>query len=395
MDRPLNILTLASFFPHTAAPSFGIFIERQTAELASRSGVRVTVINPTGMPPWPLSCAAAYAALRGVPEQESWHSLTVHRPRFTLIPGIGGPFNPRMIARAVLPLARRLHAERPFDLIDAEFFYPDGPAAMRIARALHIPFTVKARGSDIHYWGRARGCAGQIADAANNAAGLLAVSQALKDDMVAIGMAAEKIRVHYTGLDQQTFRPVDRPAAKAALGISGPLIICVGALIPRKRQDLLIQSLSSLPGATLLLVGKGTAEGNLRQLARKLNVADRVHFAGAIPHAQLPALIGAADVLALVSQSEGLANAWVEGLACGTPIVISQAGGARELLRSPAAGAIVRPDPAEIATAISRILANPPSQEEVRAQVAHFSWRANGDQLVEFFRSIARRTAQP
>ena len=62
-------------------------------------------------------------------------------------------FNPALIARAVLPLARRLHAERPFDLVDAQFFYPDGPAASGVAQALGLPLSIKARGSDIHYWG--------------------------------------------------------------------------------------------------------------------------------------------------------------------------------------------------------------------------------------------------
>jgi teichuronic acid biosynthesis glycosyltransferase TuaC len=58
-------------------------------------------------------------------------------------------------------------------------------------------------------------------------------------------------------------------------------------------------------------------------------VAERVGFLGAVPHEDLPALYCAADVMALPSASEGLANAWVEALACGTPIAISDVGGAR------------------------------------------------------------------
>jgi teichuronic acid biosynthesis glycosyltransferase TuaC len=60
-------------------------------------------------------------------------------PRFTLLPAISGPINPALIARAVMPLAKKLHAETPFDMVDAQFFYPDGPAAAAIARALGLP----------------------------------------------------------------------------------------------------------------------------------------------------------------------------------------------------------------------------------------------------------------
>lgn len=294
-----------------------------------------------------------------------------------------------MIARAVLPLAKRLHAEIGFDLIDAEFFYPDGPAAMKLSAALGIPFSIKARGADIHHWGKQPGCAEQILEAADKAAGLLAVSGALKADMVALGMNADKIIVHYTGLDQARFMPRDRAVEKAKLGISGPMILSVGALIPRKGQNLLITALPDLPDAMLMLAGQGESEGDYRALAERLGVADRVSFLGSVPHDDLPALFAAADVMALVSSSEGLANAWVEALACGTPIVASDVGGIRELVKTPDAGRIVERTPEIIAAAIKDILANPPSREAVAANVSAFSWDENARALAEFFRRVA------
>ncbi len=385
----MRILTLSTLFPNSAQPNFGIFVERQTAALAGRAGMDVTVINPIGIPPWPLSRSARYADIRALPLNENgyelWRGLNVYRPRFMLIPKFGGPYNPAMIARAVLPLARKLHAEVPFDLIDAEFFYPDGPAAMRIAHVLGIPFTIKARGADIHHWGAAKGCAPQLTEAADIAAGMLAVSAALKADMAALGMDAAKIIVHYTGLDQSRFTPRDRAAEKAKIGISGPVILCVGALIPRKNQALLISALPDLPGATLLLAGQGPSENDYRMLARQLGVQDRVRFMGNVPHDDLPALFTAADVMALVSQSEGLANAWVEALACGTPIVASDVGGAPELIRGADAGRIVETHVPAITAAIQELIHNPIPQERVAAQIAQFSWAANAEALEAFF----------
>jgi teichuronic acid biosynthesis glycosyltransferase TuaC len=384
----MRILTLSTLFPNQAQPNFGIFVERQTAGLAARNGVDATVVNPIGLPPWPLSKSAQYAALSALPEQEEWRGLNVHRPRFTLIPKFGGPYNPAMIARAVLPIVKRLHAEKPFDLIDAEFFYPDGPAAMRLSEALGIPFTIKARGADIHHWGGAKGCAAQIVAASHKASGLLAVSSALKADMAVLGMDPEKIMVHYTGLDPKRFAPRDRTAEKAKLGISGPAVLCVGALIPRKNQALLIRALTQLPDVTLMLAGQGASEAEYRALAQQSGVQARVRFMGNVPHDDLPSLFAAADVMALVSKSEGLANAWVEALACGTPVVASNVGGAPELLRSPDAGRIVETNVSAITDAIRHLIDNPIPTSQVAAQVAHFSWDNNAANLEAFFQRI-------
>ena len=384
----MRILTLSTLFPAASRPNFGIFVERQTAALTSVRDFAVTVINPIGIAPWPLSRLGEHAARRALLHNEQWGELEVYRPRFTAIPKIGGRLNPRMVARSVLPIAQKLHSETPFDLIDAEFFYPDGPAAMLLSEALAIPFTIKARGADIHHWGRQPGCSEQILTAAAKSAGLLAVSGALKADMVALGMDADKIIVHYTGLDQSRFIPRDRVSDKAKLGITGPLILSVGALIPRKNQHLLIAALALLPDATLMLAGQGDSEQDYRALAERLGVGGRVRFLGNVPHNDLPALMAAADIMALVSESEGLANAWVEALGCGTPVIASDVGGIRELVKTPEAGRIVERNPDAIALAITDILANPQSREAVAANVSAFSWDENARQLAAFFRSV-------
>lgn len=385
----MRILTLSTLFPAASRPNFGIFVERQTHALAAVRDFAVTVINPIGVAPWPLSMLGEQSVPRAFTIEEEWGGLEIYRPRFTAIPVIGGRFNPSMIARAVLPIARTLHAETPFDLIDAEFFYPDGPAAMQLADALGIPFTIKARGADIHHWGNQPGCAGQILEAADKGAGLLAVSGALKADMVALGMNGDKIRVHYTGLDQSRFVPRDRTIEKEKLCLSGPVMLSVGALIPRKNQNLLIEALTALTDVTLLLAGKGESEASYRALAERLGVADRVRFLGSVPHDDLPALFAAADIMALVSESEGLANAWVEALACGTPIIASDVGGIRELVKTEAAGRIVERNPAAITKAAREILANPPSTASVAESVRVFSWDENARQLAAFFREVS------
>jgi glycosyltransferase involved in cell wall biosynthesis len=388
----LRVLTLATLFPNAARPQLGTFVERQALALAARPGVALELVAPVGLPVWPLSLHPHYAPLRRLPRRETWKGLVVHRPRYRVWPLIGARGTARSMARAVLPLLRRIREPFPFDVIDAQFFWPDGPAAMRLGAALGLPFSIKARGSDIHHWGDRPGISGQIAAAGNRAGGLLAVSGALKADMAALGLPGERIRVHHTGVDLDRFRPIDRAAAKAALGLSGPLLVSAGALIERKGQAFAIEALAALPGAELLLVGEGPYRPQLERLARRKGVARRAHFLGARPHDDLPALLGAADVAVQPSATEGLANVWVEALACGTPVVTCDVGGAREAIDRPEAGRLVAREAKAIAAAIRDLLAAPPDPAAVRKAAEKFSWDRNAEELEAHLRQVAGRS---
>ena len=391
----MRVLSLSTLFPSPAQPGFGQFVANQMGAVVARGDVDLVMINPVGLPPWPLSTGGRYRALARCPATSTLGPLAVHHPRFTLLPLIGGDSNPARIARAVLPLARQLHAAAPFDLVDAQFFFPDGPAAMLVARALGLPFTAKARGSDIHYWGTRPAALAQLRACAGAAAGMLAVSAALKADMVALGFAAERIAVHDTGLDHTRFGVAARAQARATvverLGLpaTGALFACPGALIAIKGQALAIRALADLPHAHLALAGKGADEAELRALAASLGLGERVHFLGQIGHDLLPLLLSAADAVVLPSEREGLANVWIEALACGTPLVIPDVGGAREVVTRLAAGRLAAREPGAIAAALADLLAAPPAQAETAACAARFSWEANAAELVAFWRDAA------
>lgn len=390
MSRKLRVLSLSTLYPNDHTPNFGVFVERQMQAVMRRGDVDLTMVNPVGLPPFPLSLHPRYVALRKVAGQEQRGGVPVLRPRFLLLPGIGGRLNAGAEARTVLPLARRLHAQQPFDLVDAQFFHPDGAAAVRIGAALGLPVSIKARGADIHHWGKAPATRAQVLDAGLKAAGLLAVAGGIADDMAALGMPRGKITVHRTGLDRSVFQPHDKAEARARLALPAdkPLLACVGALIPRKGQVYAIEAMPLLPEAELLLAGSGPDEAMLRARAAELGVSDRVRFLGAVPHDELPWLLSAADVFVLPTASEGLANAWVEALACGTPVVTTPIPGAQELLTDPAWGRFAARDRQAIAIAVTELLADPPPRAEVLRGAEPFSWEANAAALVEYWRGL-------
>jgi glycosyltransferase involved in cell wall biosynthesis len=381
----LRVLTLSTLFPNGAEPVLGPFVERQMLGLAARPGVEVEVVAPIGLPLWPLSRHGHYAPRAALPVEETWKGLRVHRPRYTVWPGLARR-TPAAMAASLLPLLLRIRARFPFDVIDAEFFWPDGPAAASLSRALGVPFSIKARGSDIHYWGERADTRAQILKAGRRAGGLLAVSAALKDAMVRVGLPGDSIAIHYTGVDLDLFQPIDRAEAKKRLGVDGALVVTAGALIEKKGQRLAIEAVGQVPDATLILLGDGPDRPRLEALAAKSG--GRVRFAGRRPHEELPLYFGAADATLLPSASEGLANVWVESLACGTPVVTADVGGAREVVKSAEAGRLAAREPAALAAALREILVDPPAQAAVRRCAERFSWQRNAGELEAHLRAL-------
>ncbi len=389
-----HVLSLATLFPNEAEPRFGPFVAKSLEALAARGDWKVTVINPIGIPPVAFGKYRALADLSPIAEE---NGMVVHRPRFTLIPRFGPRFNANAIARSVTQLVRDIHSRDAIDLIDAQFFFPDGPAAAQIAAAVDLPISIKARGSDITYWGEKSFAMAQMLAAANKASGLLAVSEDLAAKMAALGMDRNKITIHYTGLDRDRFRPLDHATIRSKLSeVLGfeipkntPLLASVGALIARKGHNLVIEALEKIEGARLIIVGKGEDEAALRALAEEKRVSSRVHFAGSVDHDILPIILSAADAMVLPTAAEGLANAWVEALACGTPVVTTDVGGARELITSDIAGRLIPRRVVAIADAVKAILADPPSPDAVAACVERFSWEQHAAELSDYFTRLS------
>jgi glycosyltransferase involved in cell wall biosynthesis len=122
----------------------------------------------------------------------------------------------------------------------------------------------------------------------------------------------------------------------------------------------------------------------------RLGLADRVRLLGPRPHAELPALYGAADALVLASSREGWANVLLEAMACGTPVVASNVWGNPEVVQSSAAGLVTENNTVEgIISTIRRLFATSPNRAATRAYAERFSWEATTAGQIALFRRIA------
>lgn len=326
-----------------------------------------------------------------VPLTEIRSGFEAFHPCWLSIPAIGMNLAPLLLYQSAARALRRLLLEgRRFDAIDSHYFYPDGVAAIRLGKRFGLPVAITARGSDITQFPDYAVPRRLILDAAAKADAIIAVSAGLRDAMGRLGVPPERISVLRNGVDLEVFRPLDRGEARAALGITAPCLVSVGALIPRKGHHRTIEALAYLPGWHLLIAGAGPEKSRLSALASQLGVAGRLKFLGALPHAQLASLYSAADLSVLASSREGWANVLLESMACGTPVIASPIPGNTEVVQSPDAGRIAAANtPAALAEAIRSWAATQSDRLATRAYAERFSWDETSAGQLEIFRSIS------
>lgn len=391
----MRLLTFTTLYPNSEAPYHGVFVENRLRNLVATGEAESRVVAPVPYFPLRMRVFGAYGGYARVAPRECRHGLAVAHPRYTVIPKIGMNLAPGSLAKAGLRTVREvIAAGYDFDLIDAHYFYPDGVAAVAIAEALGKPVTITARGTDINLIPRYPRPRAMILDAARKADGMITVCQALKDEMVQLGIDGEKIVPLRNGVDLDLFRPGDRPAARARYGLSKTTLLSVGHLIPRKAHDLVIGALKYLPDADLLIAGDGPEEKNLKALTAGLGLESRVRFLGRLEHADLPALYGAADVMVLASSREGWANVLLESMACGTPVVASNVWGTPEVVAEPEAGRLMESrTPEALAAAARELLANLPERTATRRYAEGFGWEQTSQGQLALFREILTRRA--
>jgi glycosyltransferase involved in cell wall biosynthesis len=224
-----------------------------------------------------------------------------------------------------------------------------GPLAMFVE---HIGWP--ERGSDFHRVGTAmEELSIKRADA------LMACSANIADLTAGLyGVSRQAIDVVHCGVDAEAFRP---PAERAVGG--RPTVLFVGNIVGNKGVEVVFEAVLRLrrryPDVRLQVVGDcGGLAQELQEHARGAGAAANVEFTGFVGRAGLPALYQGADVFCSPAQYEGgVANVYLEAMACGCPVVASTAGGAPEAVADGQTGLLVPPgDVASVASALDRIL---------------------------------------
>ena len=392
---PIRLLTFSTLFPNGMQPNHGIFVQNRLRHLVASGEVVSTVVAPVPYFPFTSSRFGAWAKHAAVPRLEQRHGLTIHHPRYAVIPKIGMNAAPWLLYRAALPyISRLIAAGARFDAIDAHYFYPDGVAAVWLGQKLNLPVVVTARGTDVNLIPQYPRPRRMLQQAIAGAAAVVGVSSALRDVLLELGAQPEKAVTLRNGVETDVFQPLpNRDALRAKLGLTRKTLISVGYLIDRKGHHRTIEAMTQLPEVELIIAGEGPDRAKLQAQIDQGGLSDRVRLLGSRPHAELPALYNAADAMVLASSREGWANVLLESMACGTPVVASNIWGNPEVVQTRDAGVIYDPNtPAGIVAGVRDLFANPPTRAATRSYAEPFSWdETTAGQLALFRKVVAER----
>lgn len=388
----MKILTFTTLFPNTVHAHHGIFTETTLKHQLATTEISATVVAPVPWFPSRRPVFGRYSDFARIPRFERRIGVDVHHPRYFLPPKVGMNLAPFVLAKAALPVMKKIEATQGFDVIDAHYFYPDGVAAALLGKYFDKPVIVSALGTDINLIPKFRLPREMIKWAGKRTSAMITVCDALKHEMVNMGMEGEKIFPLRNGVDLEFFHQVDRDRARSELGIEGFTLLSVGHLDPRKGHDRTISALRHLPDLKLIIVGGGADLSKLQKLAADEGVSDRVRFVPPVPQAQLRIYFSACDALVLASSREGWANVLLEAMACGTPVVASNVWGTPEVVQSPEAGVLfLENSAAGIADGVKRLLRNFPVRAATRAYAERFGWGATTAGQIGLFRAAIQQ----
>jgi teichuronic acid biosynthesis glycosyltransferase TuaC len=392
----MKILTFSTLYPNDQFPSHGIFVETRLRHLLKNfDGVSTRVVAPVPWFPSANPRFGRYARLAQISQAEIRHGIDITHPRYLQIPKFGMNSAPRFLARASLPVLKKLISDGfDFDIIDAHYYYPDGVAAVILGRQLGKPVVITARGTDINLIPKFPKPRAKILEAARQAAASITVCEALKTELERLGAEASKIVALRNGVDLELFHPIDRAQARLRLGWTQKTLLSVGHLIERKGHHLVIEAMRELPDYRLAVIGSGEEEAALHELSKSMNVSERVDFIPSIKQSELKTYYGAADGLVLASSREGWANVLLEAMACGTPVVATSIWGTPEVVKSREAGILIpERTAAAIAKGVEDLFADYPDHSATRRYAESFNWRETSARQMALFESVLKSGA--
>ncbi len=251
---------------------------------------------------------------------------------------------PFFITAEILAIKKIYHAQK-IDIIHANWLIPQGLAAVIYKKI----FNKKAKiictihGSDINSFNNifSRKIKKLIL---KNIDYIIAVSFDLKNKI----NLSNKTTVIPPGLNLKKFKPASPSfRLKQQLKITGECLLFVGRLVPSKGVVYLIKALvpvtKAYPNLKLLIIGDGPEVDKLKNLSSKLNLENNINFLGSQKNQDLPAYYNLADIFIGPSLQEGFGIVFLEALACGTPVIASEVGGIKDIIKPDKNGLLIKP----------------------------------------------------
>lgn len=282
-------------------------------------------------------------------------------------------------------------------------------------RITRLPHVIYAHGNEV--LGLARNGWKKPLDAFRNA-GIVVANSRFTAGLVQdrLGVPAERVRIVPPGCDIERFRPVTPPQGLrerlTGRADAWPVLLSVGNLVERKGHDLVIRALPELkrlfPRISYVVIGEGRDRAMMEALARSLEVADVVCFAGRGMDADLAGYYAAADLFVMPSRArldqddvEGFGIVFLEAAACAKAVIGGRSGGIGDAVAEGRTGTLVDPHSVDDLVAAVKHLAEAPDRlraygEAGRERVEReFTWDLFGARIEEVLAEVAAAHRSP
>lgn len=288
--------------------------------------------------------------------------------------------------------AKKLVKEIQFDLGHAFFGFPSGYITYRMRKEL--PYIISLRGSDVPGFNERFSLQYRVLTPLFRR--IWRASNKIIANSNDLSLLAKKtipeipIDIIYNGINSEKFSP----ALKNEKGRKN--ILVVSRLIRRKGLEYMIAALpfilKSHSEVKLTIAGEGNLKEELETLAGKLGVLDNISFSGRVEHDRLPELYRDSDIFVLPSLWEGMSNSVLEALASGLPVVVTDTGGTKELVKENGI-IIVRESEVAIADAVLKILGDDPLRaamgKKSRDIALGFTWASVAENYLQLYKEVS------
>jgi glycosyltransferase involved in cell wall biosynthesis len=242
---------------------------------------------------------------------------------------------------------------------------------MLLSAELGLPYVVSVHGLDAFSTEQVKGRVGEWCRRISqrvyrSSRRVICISELVREQVLAGMGTGCRTSVVYNGVDPELFSPGSETAS------AGPIVLCVGNLIPIKGQEVLLRAVASIrsdfPDLTLEIIGHGPERTRLEALAQELQISERVRFLGPQSREQVAAAMRGCTVFALPSRYEGLGCVYLEAMSVGKPAIGCRGQGIAEIVRHGSNGFLVGPDnEKELALALAMLLRDEPLRRNLGA----------------------------
>jgi len=391
-----KILYLSRIYPNNIVAVNGLWVEGLVTEISSINDVRV--ISPVPYCP-PLPQSFSYARTRSILHHDTVNGIQVYRPRFLSPPGyLLHSYLGDLYYWSIVRKIDRYRKEFPFELIHAQFSYPDGYAAARLAKRYNVPLVITEHAAWVPWMDEYPRVRRQAEWAVGVSRATIAGSRYLAETISGFDVDKEKVKLIPLGINTRLFKPDSAVIKKPNQ------MLFVGRIHMVKGVDILFHALSMLVkknkdirlvliGSSLGFKGYQVQEEKLRKLATSLGVDPYLEYVGMQPPEKVREFMQQSALLVLPSRRESFGTVVTEALACGTPVVATRCGGPEDLVNDRVGALVEKESPQALAEGLEKVLS---SQHLYDAGALHayvedkYSWRYISKQIQQLYQKILK-----